>query len=53
MDPNVVVHNTITHLDVKPVKQKPRKVNPSQSLQIKDEIQKLLDSKFIYSIYYP
>ena len=53
MDPNVVVHNIVTKLDAKPVKQKPRCINPAQSLQIKEEIQKLLDVKFICSINYP
>lgn len=53
MDPNVVVHNIITQLDAKPIKQKPRRVDPAKSIQIKEEIQKLLEAKFIHSIYYP
>lgn len=52
MDPNVVVHNIITHLDANTIKQKPHRVNPIQSLQIKDEIWKLINAKFIYPIYY-
>lgn len=53
MDSNVIVHNIITKLDVKLVKQNPRHINHAQSLQIKEEIQKLLDAKFIFPIGYP
>ena len=53
MDPNVVVHNIVMKPDAKPVKQKPRRINPTQSLQIKEEIQKLLEAKFICPIDYP
>lgn len=38
MYPNVIVHNIVTHLDAKFIKQKPKRVNPSISLQIKDDI---------------
>lgn len=53
MDLNVVVHNIVTNPNAKLIKQKPRCINPAQSLQIKEEIQNLLDAKFIYLIDYP
>jgi len=53
MDPNIVVHNIVTHHDTNPVKKKPHKVNPYKSLHIKYELQNLLDSKFIFPIDYP
>lgn len=53
LDPNLVVHNIMTHLDAKVIKKKLCKFNLAQSLWIKATIQKLLKSKFIESIKYP
>lgn len=53
MDPDIMVHNIITHQDAKPIKQNSIRVNLAQSLQIKDEIHKFLDTKFNYPLDYP
>lgn len=53
MGSNIMLHNIVTNLDTKLIKQKPRHINPTQSLEIKEEIQKLLDSNFICPIDYP
>lgn len=46
-NPNIFIHNIITKLDTKLVKQKLRRISPTQSLQIKEEFHKILDANFI------
>ncbi|KAH9295493.1 hypothetical protein KI387_039081, partial [Taxus chinensis] len=53
LDPNIMVHNIITLPDIKPVKQKLRKMHPHVALLIKEELQRLLSTNFIQPIDYP
>lgn len=53
IDSNIMMHNIVTNLNAKPIKQKPRRMSSTQYLHIKKKIQKLLDAKFIYPIDYP
>lgn len=53
LHPNLVVHSIVTYPNAKPIKKKLRKVNPPQSLFIKDELQNIFKDRFIESIDYP
>ena len=50
IDPWIVEHEIRTYLNVKPVRQKLRVVNPKKAPTIKPEIKKLLKVGFIYPI---
>jgi hypothetical protein len=50
IDPNIVEHEIKTYLDVEPVRQRLRVVNPRKTPTIKAEVEKLLNVGFIYSI---
>jgi hypothetical protein len=50
IDPRIVEHEITTYPDVKPAWQKLRLVNPRKATTIKDEVEKLLKSGFIYPI---
>jgi len=52
LDPNLVVHNLGIKEGAKPVKQKLQKMHPIIALLIKEELQKLLEVKFIHPIDY-
>ena len=47
---DLVVHNLGLKVNAKPIKQKLQKMNPMITLMVKEELQKLLDAKFIQSI---
>ena len=49
---DLVVHNLGLKSDSKPIKQKLRKMNLIIALMVKEELQKLLDAKFIQPIDY-
>jgi len=49
---DLVVHNLGLKDDAKPIKQKLRKMNPKIALMVKEELQKLLQAKFIEPIDY-
>lgn len=46
---DLVIHNLGLRDDAKPIKQKLQKMNPTIALMVKEELQKLLDAKFIQS----
>lgn len=48
----LVVHNPGLKEDVKPIKQKLRKMHPTITLMVREELQKLLEVKFIQPIDY-
>ena len=50
IDPWIIEHEIKTYLNVKPVRQKLRVVNPKKAHAIKAEIEKLLKVGFIYPI---
>ena len=50
IDPSIVVHEIKTYPTAKPVRKKLRQVHPRKAATIKDEIEKLLKSRFIYPI---
>ena len=50
IDPWIVENEIKTYPNIKPIRQKLRVVNPSKSLTIKDEIEKLLKVGFIYPV---
>ena len=52
VNPSIAVHKIPTYLDNKPVKQKLRRMKPVWSPKIKEEIMKLLETKFIEPITY-
>ena len=52
IDPKLVVHNLALKFDAKPIKQKLRKMHPMIALMVKEELQKLLEVKFILPIDY-
>ena len=49
---DLIVHNLGLKNDTKPIKQKLWKMNPTIALMVKEELQKLLDAKFIQPIDY-
>ena len=49
---DLVIHNLGLKNDAKPIKQKLQKMNPTIALMVKEELQKLLDAKFIQPIDY-
>ena len=53
VDPSIAVHKIPTYPDNKPVKQKLRRMKPVWSPKIKEEITKLLETKFIEPVTYP
>ncbi|KAH9293918.1 hypothetical protein KI387_040878, partial [Taxus chinensis] len=53
LDPDIVVHNIVTLPNIKPVKQKLRKMHPRVALLVKEELQRLLSANFIQPIDYP
>ena len=53
LDPNIVEHRIPLDPDAKPIKQKLRRIKPEWSLQVKEEIEKLLRVGFIRVIEYP
>jgi hypothetical protein len=50
IDPCIVEHEIKIYLDVKPVRQHLRVVNPSKAPAIKAEVEKLLNDSFIYLV---
>ena len=50
IDPRIVEHEIKTYLNVKPVRQHLRVVNPRKAPAIKAEIEKLLKASFIYLV---
>lgn len=46
-DPNLIMHHLSIAPNVKPVKQKLRKMHPHVALLVKDELEKLLKVGFI------
>ena len=50
IDPRIVEHEIKTYPNSKPVRQRLRVVNPRKAPAIKEEIEKLLKSGFIYPI---
>jgi hypothetical protein len=50
IDPWIAEHEMKTYLNVKPIRQKLRVVNPKKAPVIKAEIEKLLKDGFIYPI---
>ena len=50
IDPRIVEHEIKTYLDEKPVQQHLHAMNPRKAPVIKDDIEKLLKSSFIYPI---
>lgn len=53
LDPELVEHRLVLHLDAKLVKQKLRRMHPQVVLQVKEEIDKLHKDKFIRVVVYP
>lgn len=52
LDTNLVMHNLGLGENTKPIMQKPQKLHPTLALMVKEELQNLLDAKFIQSIDY-
>lgn len=52
LDPNLIMHHLSINTGVRPVKQKLRKMHPHIALLVKEELKKLLDVGFIWSIDY-
>lgn len=52
LDHNFVVHNLGIKEDVKPIKQKLRKIHTKIALMVNKELQKILEVKFIHHIDY-
>jgi hypothetical protein len=52
IDPKIVTHNIVLTENAKPIRKKTHKMNPKIALQVKAEIEKLLDTCFIRSIDY-
>ena len=50
IDPWIVENEIKTYLNVKPVRQKLRVLNPRKALAIKEEIKKLLKDGFVYLV---
>ena len=50
VDPSIVVHEIKTYPIAKPVRKKPRQVHPWKASAIKDEIEKILKTRFIYLV---
>ena len=50
IDPSIVVHKIKTYPSAKPVHQKLRQVHPWKAVSIKEEVEKLLKSGFIYPV---
>ncbi|KAH9316964.1 hypothetical protein KI387_018733, partial [Taxus chinensis] len=50
--PHITVHNLVTKLDAKLVKQKPRPMKPKVALMVKEEVMKLLQVGFIKPVDY-
>jgi hypothetical protein len=50
IDPRIVQHEIRTYENVKPVRQKLRPVNPRKAVEIKVEVEKLLNAGFIYPV---
>ena len=50
IDPSIMVHDIKTYPSAKPVRRKLRQFHPWKVVAIKDEIEKLLKSRFIYPI---
>ena len=50
IDPRIIEHEIKTYLDVRPVQQRLRVMNPRKVPAIKEEIEKLLKDGFIYPI---
>nr|XP_023902021.1 uncharacterized protein LOC112013873 [Quercus suber] len=53
IDPNVITHRLNVCSSSKPVRQKKRVFTPERDNAIKDEVQKLIATKFIREVYYP
>jgi hypothetical protein len=52
IDPKLVIHNIVLAENAKPVRQNICKMNPKITLQVKDEIDKVLEVGFIHPIDY-
>jgi hypothetical protein len=50
IDPCIVEYEIKTYTDAKPVRQRLRDVNPQKAPAIKAEVEKLLNTSFIYPI---
>jgi hypothetical protein len=50
IDPRIVEHDIRTYLDAKPIQQCLRAVNPRKFPAIKAEVEKLLNTGFIYLV---
>ena len=50
IDPSIMVHNIKSYPLAKPVRQKLRQVHPRKAAAMKDEIEKLLKTGFIYPV---
>ena len=53
IDPSVITHRLNVHPSFKPVRQKKRVFAPERDNAIKEEVQKLTQTKFIREVYYP
>ena len=53
IDPNVITHHLNVYLSSKPVRQKKRVFAPKKDNAIKEEVQKLIITQFIWEVYYP
>ena len=53
IDPNVITHRLNVYPSSKPVCQKKRVFAPERDNAIKEEVQKLTTTKFIWEVYYP
>ena len=52
IDPNVITHHLNVYLSSKPVRQKKRVFAPKKDNAIKEEVQKLIITQFIWEVYY-
>jgi len=52
LDPSLVAHNLGIKKDAKSIKKKLQKMHPTIALMVKEELQKLLEAKFIHPIDY-
>ena len=48
--PNTCIHHIYTQENIQPVRQSQRRMNPALKDIVKDELHKLLDADFIYTI---
>jgi len=53
INPDIICHGLASDPEVRPVKQKSRKMNKERSQALSDEVDRLLQANFIRKTFYP